>query len=69
MDDTLSDSELQAITGARRPAQQARKLAALGLPFEFTPHRVTVRRLLAQAHGLLPQRELGGEVRLDLARR
>ena len=68
-DDKLTARELHAITGTTRLPHQAAKLAKLGLPFMFTPTRITVRRVLAQAHGLLPEREMAGEVRLDLLRR
>ena len=54
-DDTLSASELQAITGKSQAKTQAAALARLGLPFRFTGSKVILDRAIAVAHEVLPK--------------
>lgn len=51
--DTLTPSELAAVTSRKRTAAQAAALARRGVPFRFEGRRVLVERAVASAHGLL----------------
>jgi hypothetical protein len=53
--DDLTPEEVAAVTGKRRAASQAAALARLGVPFTFSGRSVSLGRIVAQAHALLPQ--------------
>ena len=66
--DTLTPSELQAITGKRTLRQQVARLVVMGVPFRFGGGAVEVKRAVAEE---LPQwREAKAQraPRLDLVR-
>jgi hypothetical protein len=66
--ETLTAAEIAQITGKQRAASQAAVLARLGIPFAFSGRSVTVQRLVAQAHQLLPEKRPGTGVDLSRVR-
>jgi hypothetical protein len=66
--ETLTAAEIAKITGKQRAASQAAVLAKLGIPFAFSGRSVTVQRLIAQAHELLPEQRPAGGVDLSKVR-
>lgn len=69
MADDLTPAELAIITGKRNPAQQAKALVSMGVPFEFLVRAVRVSRAAAEVHQLLPKARPAGGVDFAAVRR
>jgi hypothetical protein len=65
---TLSASELRALTGAATLRRQVQRLVALGIPFSFGGGMVAVQREVAKALPQWQSIEASKAPRLDLVR-
>ena len=66
--DTLSPSELAAITGRRALRQQVARLVAMGIPFRFGGGAVEVKRAVAEELPQWRETQAKRAPRLDLVR-